>query len=318
MKKALVLGAGGFIGHHLVRRLKGEGYYVKGADQHLPHFSPSNADEFVQGDLRDRAFCESVFAVKYDRVYQLAADMGGAGYVFSGENDATIMSNSMQLNLNVASLAKETKQGIVFFSSSACIYPEPAASENDIYAEHKAYPAQPDSDYGWEKLFSERLYEAYARNFGMQVRLARLHNIYGPEGAWDGGREKAIAAICRKVILAKDGDTIEIWGNGMQTRSFLYIDECLEGIERLMSSSFSQPVNIGSDEMVTIQSLAEMVIAISGKNLCIQNIKGPTGVDVRTSNNKMIFQELGWAPDYSLRKGVEKTYKWIETQISLS
>jgi GDP-D-mannose 3',5'-epimerase len=316
MKKVLILGAGGFIGNHLVKRLKSQGYYVKGVDLHHPEFSGSSADEFILGDLRDMYFCKTLFDERYDQVYQLAADMGGAGYIFTGDHDATIMSNSVQINLNILNRARQNKPDQIFFSSSACVYPEPLASDADMYAEDSAYPASPDSDYGWEKLFSERLYEAHARNFGLNVRIARFHNIYGPEATWTGGKEKAIAAICRKIILAKDGDTIQIWGNGQQTRSFLYIEECLEGMERLLQSSFSQPLNIGSDEMVTINNLTEMTISISGKNLKIENIPGPTGVDIRTSNNVLIKKELGWAPEYSLQKGVEATYQWIESQIS--
>ena len=317
IKKALILGAGGFIGNHLAVRLRAQGYHVSGADVRLPEFSDSAADDFELGDLRDISFCQRAMHGSYDRVYQLAADMGGAGYIFTGDNDASIMSNSAQVNLNVLNVSKETRPGVLFFSSSACIYPDPMAYDDSIYAEDSAYPAQPDSEYGWEKLFSERLYQAYARNIGLNVRIARLHNIFGPLGAWDGGREKAIAAICRKVILAHDGDAIRIWGDGRQTRSFLYIDECLEGIERLMASSFSQPVNIGSDEMVTIQALTEMIIAISRKRLSIINVDGPKGVDIRTSNNKLISQVLNWAPDYPLYQGVEKTYRWIESQIKL-
>jgi GDP-D-mannose 3',5'-epimerase len=316
MAKALILGAGGFIGNHLAGRLRAQGFYIKGVDIRLPEFSESAADDFEIGDLKDISFCRKVWAGSYDRVYQLAADMGGAGYIFTGDNDASIMSNSAQVNLNVLNLAKEYKPGVLFFSSSACIYPSPLQYDDAIYAEDTAYPAQPDSEYGWEKLFSERLYQAYARNFGLNVRIARLHNIFGPEGAWGGGREKAIAAICRKVILARDGDAIPIWGDGRQTRSFLYIDECLEGVERLMSSSFSQPVNIGSDEMVSIRSLTEMIIGLSGKKLSIIHIDGPKGVDIRTSNNTLISQALDWAPSYPLRQGVEKTYRWIESQIA--
>ena len=316
MTKALILGAGGFIGNHLVNRLKSEGVYVKGADIRLHEFSETRADEFVIGDLRDLDFCCSLFRDQYDRVYQLAADMGGAGYIFTGDHDASIMSNSARINLNVLEAARDIKPGILFFSSSACIYPDPERYDEDIYAEDSAYPAQPDSEYGWEKLFSERLYLSYARNYGLNIRIARLHNIFGTEGAWDGGKEKAIAAICRKVISAQAGDTIPIWGDGRQTRSFLYVDECIEGIERLIVSSFSQPINIGSDEMVSIQDLTQMIIDISGKNIAIKNVDGPKGVNVRTSNNELIKRKLNWAPDYPLRKGVEHTYRWIESQIN--
>jgi len=315
MAKALILGAGGFIGNNLTNRLKSEGYYIEAVDIHYPEFSSSLADEFTIGDLRDIHFCKSIFKDRYDRVYQLAADMGGAGYIFTGDHDATIMSNSALINLNVLNISKDVNQGVLFFSSSACIYPDPAKYDKTIYAESTAYPAQPDSEYGWEKLFSERLYQAYARNFGLNVRIARLHNIFGPVSAWDGGREKAIAAICRKVIAAPHGGSIQIWGDGQQTRSFLYIDECLEGIERLINSSFSQPLNIGSDEMITISALTEMIISLSGKKLSIEYIDGPKGVDIRTSNNSLIINELNWSPNYALRKGVEQTYRWIESKM---
>jgi nucleoside-diphosphate-sugar epimerase len=279
-------------------------------------FSKSHADEFVVGDLREVAFCGSLFHDRYDRVYQLAADMGGAGYIFTGSHDAGIMSNSVQINLNVLKAAKDNKQEMIFFSSSACIYPDAPAFDETIYAEDTAYPAQPDSEYGWEKLFSERLYQAYMRNYGLNVCIARLHNVFGPEGVWDGGKEKAIAAICRKVIAAKEGEAIQIWGDGRQTRSFIYIDECLEGIERLVASGFAGPVNIGSNEMVSIQALTEMIIGISGKKLLIHHVEGPMGVNVRTSNNKLISKELGWAPSYPLRAGVERTYRWIESKMN--
>ncbi|MCW3127495.1 MAG: GDP-mannose 3,5-epimerase [Bacteroidetes bacterium] len=316
MKKALVLGAGGFIGSHLTRKLKLEGWYVRGVDIHEPEFSENVADEFVTGDLRERVVCDKAIDGRYDRVYQLAADMGGAGYIFTGAHDAAIMANSAQINLNVLHRTAELQPGLLFYSSSACIYPAPAIYHDDVYEESTAYPAQPDSEYGWEKLFSERLYLAHARNAGLNVRIARLHNVYGPEAAWDGGREKAIAAICRKVILAKDGDEIEIWGDGQQTRSFLYIDECLEGMERLMVSSLAEPVNIGSAEMVTIQALTEMIIGISGKQIAVRHIDGPKGVDIRTSNNNLIKQKLNWSPEYPLRNGVKKTYQWIASKIA--
>jgi nucleoside-diphosphate-sugar epimerase len=265
MKKALIFGAGGFIGSHLAKRLKKDGYFVKGVDMRYPQFSDSHADEFVIGDLRDKNFCDNVFEAGYQKVYQLAADMGGAGYIFTGINDASIMSNSVRINLNVLEKAKTLRPESIFFASSACIYAEPSVYDSGIYAESSAYPALPDSEYGWEKLFSERLYLTFARNFGLKIFIARLHNVYGPESCWDGGREKVIAAICRKVISAPDHGSIQIWGDGQQTRSFLHIDECLEGIERLMSSSFREPLNIGSSEMVTVQALAQMIIGISGK-----------------------------------------------------
>lgn len=316
MPNALVLGGGGFIGGHLIRRLTGDGYEVTAADMHLPEFSASSAQRFLVGDLRDPAFCAAVFDQSYDRIYQLAADMGGAGYIFTGQHDAAIMANSAQINLNVLRLASVKQPGVIFYASSACIYPPPSAYSGQIYEESTAYPAQPDSEYGWEKLFSERLYMAHARNAGLNVRIARLHNVFGPESAWTGGKEKAIAALCRKVITAPDGGEIEVWGDGQQTRSFLYIDECLEGIERLLRSSVADPINIGSSEMVTIQRLAEMIIAISGKSIAIRNVNGPTGVDIRTSHNARISRELHWAPSYALRSGLEETYRWIAAQIA--
>lgn len=316
MKKALVLGAGGFIGSHLVCQLKDMGYYVRAADQHHPVFAASVADEFILGDLRRQVFCEEVLDQPFDRVYQLAADMGGAGYIFTGEHDAAIMSNSVQINLNIIRRAGDVIPGCIFYSSSACIYPAPSGYDDDIYAESSAYPAEPDSEYGWEKLFSERLYLAHMRNTGLNVRIARLHNVFGPGAEWQGGREKAVAAICRKVITAPDRGEIEIWGDGSQTRSFLYIEECLQGIERLMQSVVAQPVNIGSSEMVSIQDLARMIIGISGKNLAIRNIRGPVGVDIRTSHNKLIQEKLGWSPSHPLSAGVEHTYRWIAGQIA--
>jgi nucleoside-diphosphate-sugar epimerase len=314
MQRVLILGAGGFIGGHLATRLRAEGLHVTGADLRRSVYGDST-DEFHIGDLRDMTFCREVLKSGYDRVYQLAADMGGAGYIFTGDHDASIMSNSARINLNVLHAAVEARPGMLFFASSACIYPDPSQYDETIYTEASAYPAQPDSEYGWEKLFSERLYLAHARNYGLNVRIARLHNIFGPQGVWDGGKEKAIAAICRKVILARDGDPIQIWGDGGQTRSFLYIDECLEGIERLVSAQYTQPLNIGSDEMVTIRELTEMVISISGRDLSIQHVDGPVGVGIRTSNNGLISEVLGWAPDYPLRRGVEQTYQWIRSQI---
>ena len=289
---------------------------MKGVDLHYPEFSESEADEFELGDLTDPTFCSKTFDDSYYRVYQLAADMGGAGYIFDGRNDAAIMTNSSRINLNILDRAKDIRPEKVFFSSSACVYPDPGVYNETVYEESTAYPAQPDSEYGWEKLFAERMYQAYARNYGLDIRIARLHNVFGPGSAWDGGREKAIAAICRKVISAKDHDKIQVWGDGQQTRSFLYIDECLEGIERLMNSSFSQPLNIGSPEMVTIQKLAQMLIEISGKTLRIENIKGHVGVDIRTSNNELIKRVLAWSPGMPLRAGLEQTYQWIASKIN--
>lgn len=318
MKTALVLGAGGFIGSHLVKRLKSEGYYVTGADLKYPDFSPSAADEFVIGDLREQSFCRELFSnTRYDELYQLAADMGGAGYIFTGENDAHVMHNSTQINLNVAEYSVQYKVGKIFYSSSACIYPafNQEDPNNPLCEEKSAYPAEPDSEYGWEKLFSERLYLTYSRIHKIPVRIARYHNIYGPEGTWKGGKEKAPAAICRKVAEIPDGGSIEVWGDGTQTRSFLYIDECIEATRRLMDSNFSGPVNIGSEEMISINSLAEMVIDISGKSVSVDNIPGPTGVRGRNSDNRLIQDKLGWQPNYVLRKGMEQTYRWIEEQV---
>jgi nucleoside-diphosphate-sugar epimerase len=318
MKKALVLGAGGFIGSHLVRRLKSEGCYVTGVDLKHPDFSPTAADEFIIGDLREQDFCKEVFSkATYNEVYQLAADMGGAGYIFTGDNDAHVMHNSAQINLNVAEYSVKNKVGKIFYSSSACIYPafNQEDPENPLCEEKSAYPAEPDSEYGWEKLFSERLYLTYSRIHKIPVRIARYHNIYGPEGTWKGGKEKAPAALCRKVAEAPNNGSVDVWGDGKQTRSFLYIDECIEATRRLMDSNFSGPVNIGSEEMISINSLAEMVIAISGKSISVKNIPGPTGVKGRNSDNRLIQDKLGWQPSYALRKGMEQTYSWIEEQV---
>lgn len=317
MKKALVLGAGGFIGSHLIKFLKDRNYWVKGVDLKYPEFSRTVADEFVIGDLRNQILCEQVLSQYFDEVYQLAADMGGAGYIFSGENDANVMHNSATINLNMVELANKFKVGKIFYSSSACIYPKynQLDSDNPNCSEASAYPAAPDSEYGWEKLFSERLYFSYSRNFGLNVRIARFHNIFGPEGTWKGGKEKAPAAFCRKIAEAIDGNEIDMWGDGEQTRSFLYIDECLEGIRKLMDSDFEGPVNIGSEEMVTINQLAEMVMHVSKKNLKIKHIPGPLGVRGRNSDNKLIKAKLGWEPNYSLLKGIENTYPWIAKQV---
>ena len=317
MRSALVLGAGGFIGSHLVRRLKTEGFFVRAVDLKLPEFSPSAADEFVLGDLRDQGLCRQMLDRRFDEVYQLAADMGGAGYIFTGEHDADVMHNSATINLHI--LEECSRRGIqdVFYSSSACMYPahNQEDPDNPNCAEDSAYPANPDSEYGWEKLFSERLYLTYNRNRGMRCRVARFHNIFGPEGTWQGGREKAPAAICRKVAEAQSPDAIEIWGDGRQTRSFLYIEECLEGVRRLMQSSFYGPVNIGSDEMVTINQMANMVIAISGKALELVHVPGPTGVRGRNSDNRLIEHKLGWRPSRPFVQGLEVTYEWIERQV---
>lgn len=317
MKKALVLGAGGFIGSHLVKRLKKEGYWVRGVDLKYPEYNQSHADEFIIGDLRNPVICEEVITEDIVEIYQLAADMGGAGYVFSGEHDADVMHNSATINLNVASIAARKKIGKVFYSSSACMYPEHNQLDpnNPNCSEDSAYPANPDSEYGWEKLFSERMYLAYHRNYGLNVRIARFHNIFGPEGTWQGGKEKAPAAISRKVAEAAAGGTIEVWGDGQQTRSFLYIDECLDGVRKLMQSDFIGPVNIGSDEMVTINQLVQLAASIAGKEIVIKHIDGPLGVRGRNSDNRLIQQKLGWRPTQSLRAGLEKTYTWIAEQV---
>jgi|UniRef100_A0A7V2AZ53 nucleoside-diphosphate-sugar epimerase len=317
-KTAIVCGAGGFIGGHLVNRLKEEGYWVRGVDLKENEFGNMNADDFVLGDLRDPKVCASLFDRKIDEVYQLAADMGGAGYIFTGEHDADVMHNSALINLNIAKLCVEHKVGKVFYSSSACIYPayNQQDPDNPKCAEDSAYPAMPDSEYGWEKLFSERLYLAFMRNYGLNVRIARFHNIFGPQGTWQGGREKAPAAICRKVAMAKDGDEIEIWGDGRQTRSFLYIDECIEGVRRLMASDFPGPVNIGSEEMVTINQLVDMVCEIAGKRLKKRyDLTKPQGVRGRNSDNRLIREKLGWAPSMPLKEGLKPTYAWIEEQV---
>ena len=317
-KTALVCGAGGFIGGHLVKRLKREGFWVRGVDLKFNEHAETEADDFVVGDLRDQLIVRDVIDRKFDEVYQLAADMGGAGYIFTGENDANVMHNSATINLNVLDACHKRNIKRVFYSSSACMYPEhnQLDPDNPNCAEDSAYPANPDSEYGWEKLFSERLYLAYNRNHGMECRVARYHNIFGPEGTWQGGKEKAPAAMCRKVAMAKPGDAIEVWGDGQQTRSFLFVDECVEGTIRLLRSDFEGPVNIGSEEMVTINGLAEMVIDISGKDIKIENIPGPLGVRGRNSDNRLIRQKLGWEPSQTLRKGMETTFGWVQGEIT--
>ncbi|MFC1654461.1 NAD-dependent epimerase/dehydratase family protein [Myxococcota bacterium] len=317
MKRALVCGAGGFIGSHLVKRLKKEGFWVRGVDLKYPEFDGTNADDFIQGDLRDIFICREALDTQFDEVYQLAADMGGAGFVFTGENDADIMHNSALCNLNVLESCKRRNIKKIFYSSSACIYPEhnQLDPDNPNCEESSAYPANPDSEYGWEKLFSERLYLSYQRNHGMDVRIARYHNIFGPLGTWTGGREKAPAALCRKVAETQAGGVMEIWGDGKQTRSFLYIDECLEGTTRLIRSDWAGPVNIGSDEMVTIDQLAQMIMAIAGKKIEIHHIEGPLGVRGRNSDNRLIEQKLGWRPSMPLVDGLRETYHWIEQMV---
>lgn len=317
MKKALVCGAGGFIGSHLVKKLKGERYWVRGVDLKYPEFSPTVADDFLLGDLRDPDICRGVIDTRFDEVYQLAADMGGAGFVFTGDNDADIMHNSAMINLNMLDACYRRNIPKIFYSSSACIYPEYNQRDpnNPKCSEDSAYPAAPDSEYGWEKLFSERLYLAFHRNHGIDVRIVRYHNIFGPEGTWEGGREKAPAALCRKIASAPEGGTIDIWGDGEQTRSFLYIDECLEGTLRLMRSDFLGPVNIGSEEMVTINQLAEMIMEIANKQLKIKHIAGPLGVRGRNSDNQLCKEKIGWAPSIPLKTGLSITYHWIDEQI---
>lgn len=317
MKTALVCGAGGFIGSHLVRSLEKQGFWVRGVDLKYPDFSETAAHDFLIADLRDPQNCRMAVDRFFDEVYQLAADMGGAGYIFTGENDADIMHNSATVNLNMldACLRRNVKR--VFYSSSACMYPAYNQEDPDhpITREDSAYPAAPDSEYGWEKLFSERLYLAFNRNHGMQCRIARYHNIFGPEGTWDGGREKAPAALCRKVAEAMEGSEIEIWGDGKQTRSFLYIDQCVKATQLLTRSQFVGPVNVGSEEMVSINKLATMITKIAGKRLKIRNIPGPMGVRGRNSHNALFRKMLGWAPDEPLTQGLEKTYGWIAEQV---
>ncbi len=322
------MGAGGFIGSHMVKRLKKEGYYVKAVDLKNPEFSETEADNFIIGDLRDPKLVADIIDSDYDELYQFAADMGGAGYIFTGENDANVMHNSAIINLNVAHEC--VKKGVkkVFYSSSACMYPayNQEDPDNPKCNEDSAYPAMPDSEYGWEKLFSERLYFAFNRNYKLNVRVARFHNIFGPEGTWDGGKEKAPAAMCRKAALAENDGSIEVWGDGKQTRSFLYIDECIESVRKLMESDFMGPVNIGSEEMISINNFAQMAIDISGKNISIYNIEGeafeekygfpcPVGVKGRNSDNKLFEEKVGWAPNQPLLEGMKKTFEWINSQI---
>ncbi|MGE0636390.1 MAG: NAD-dependent epimerase/dehydratase family protein [Bacteroidia bacterium] len=318
MEKAIVLGAGGFIGSHLVKRLKREGFWVRGVDLKEPEYSKSEADEFIIGDLRDINVVRNAIPENCDELYQLAADMGGAGYIFTGEHDADVMHNSAQININVAKVATEKKVKALFYSSSACIYPEHNQTDpdNPNCAENSAYPAQPDSEYGWEKLFSERLYLSYKRNYRLNVKIARYHNIYGPEGAWNNGKEKAPAALCRKISEAADNGTIEIWGDGKQTRSFLFIDDCLEATTRLLRSDKTGPYNIGSEEMISINDFAKLIMQLTDKNVSIKNIKGPEGVRGRCSDNSLISRDLNWEPDFNLNQGIVLTYKWINEQVT--
>ena len=331
MKKAVVMGAGGFIGSHMVKRLKSEGYWVRGVDLKHTEFTKTEADDFVIGDLRDPIVVENVIDKDVDLLYQFAADMGGAGYIFVGDNDANVMHNSALINLNTAH--ESVKKGVkkIFYSSSACMYPafNQTDPDNPMCSEDSAYPAEPDSEYGWEKLFSERLFKAFERNYGLNVRIGRFHNIFGPEGTWDGGKEKAPAAMCRKAAKCKEGDSLEVWGDGLQTRSFLYIDECIEAVQKLMESNFTEPINIGSEEMVSINQLAQIAIDLSGKNITINNLEGeafkekyghevPMGVRGRNSDNKLFRDNIGWEPNYPLSKGMKHTFRWIESQLNSS
>jgi len=316
MKKMLVLGAGGFIGSHLVIRLKKQGHYVTGVDLHLPEFSVTAADNFIVGDLRDRDVCRMLLEEPVDEIYQLAADMGGAGYVFTGINDMDILYNSALINLNIINELMKNPKPKIFFSSSACIYPayNQLDPDNPNCEESSAYPAEPDSEYGWEKLFSERLYQNLKKNYGVEVHIGRYHNIFGVETSWNNGKEKAPAAICRKVAQAHDGGSIDVWGDGSQTRSFLYIDECLDATIKIMASDFAGPANIGSEESVSITELAKKVIAISGKNISINYVDGPIGVNGRNSDNRLIKEKLGWTHTQSLDDGLKKLYDWIVQQ----
>ena len=330
MKTALVLGAGGFIGSHMVKRLKKEGFWVRGVDLKYPEYSKTEANEFIKGDLREVSLVSNILKTpdknSFDHIYQFAADMGGAGFVFTGENDAHIMHNSVSVNLNVldqqAKLNEILNQNFtrIFYSGSACMYPEhnQINPQDPNCKEDSAYPANPDSEYGWEKLFSERLYFAYSRNYNLQVRVARYHNIFGPEGTWEGGREKAPAAICRKVSYLPDsGGKIDVWGDGLQTRSFLYIDECIEATRRLIDSNFAGPVNIGSEEMVSINQLVDITAKVANKIVTKNHIDGPLGVRGRNSNNDLIRNKLKWDYSQTLEEGIAKTYKWINQQIAL-
>jgi nucleoside-diphosphate-sugar epimerase len=315
MKRIAVLGAGGFIGNQLVKNLKAQGHYVIGADIHCPEFSVSEADQFECQDLREAESVDRILSYNIDEVYQLAADMGGAGYVFTGANDADIMHNSTQINLNVCQAMVQHQVPRVFYASSACMYPQHNQLDpaNPLLSESSAYPADPDSEYGWEKLYGERLYMSYARNYGIQVRIARLHNVYGPMGAFQGGREKAPAALCRKV--AKSTGTVDVWGPGTQTRSFLYIEQCVEGIQRIMASDYDQPLNLGNERMISINDLVYLIADVAKKNVTINNIPGPMGVMGRTSDNTLIRSVLNWAPSDDLEYGIEKTYQWIASQL---
>jgi nucleoside-diphosphate-sugar epimerase len=314
-KKVLVCGAGGFIGSHLVESLKNQGHYVIGVDLTFPKYKLSAADKFYQLDLREQKNVRQLITSEIDTIYQLAADMGGAGYIFTGNNDADIMHNSALININIAEAMVSAGVKNVFYTSSACIYPENNQTDptNPLLSEESAYPANPDSEYGWEKLFSERLYLSFARNYGLRVRIARLHNVFGPCGAWDDNKEKAPAALCRKVALS-DG-IVEVWGAGNQTRSFLYIDECIEGIHRIQSSQCGFPLNLGSERMISINNLVTLIAQLAGKSITIKNIPGPVGVLGRNSHNKLIKETIGWAPTDQLEYGIQQLYLWISDMI---
>ena len=318
MKKILVCGGGGFIGSHLVEKLKQQGHYVIVADLHYPYYSESPADKFYIMDLREQRNVRELITSDIDEIYQLAADMGGAGYIFTGEHDADIMHNSCQINLNILDEMVKKKIKKVFYSSSACMYPayNQLDPDNPLLAEDSAYPAAPDSEYGWEKLFSERLYMTYAKNYEIDVHIARFHNIFGPRGSWNNGKEKAPAALCRKVAMSEDGGVIDVWGPGNQTRSFLFIDECVEGMLRIMESDYKTPLNLGSTRMISINNLVLLIAKLNDKNVTIRNIDGPLGVMGRNSDNKLIKETINWAPDEDLESGLIKTYSWIQEQIA--
>jgi nucleoside-diphosphate-sugar epimerase len=318
MKKAIVLGGGGFIGHHLVKDLKRQGFWVRAVDLHKPLYEETHADDFVVGDLRSLEVCETVLHDDFDEVYQLAADMGGAGFIFTQENDAEIMHNSAIINLNVADVCKQYGLKDILYTSSACIYPEhnQIDKNNPNCSEASAYPANPDSEYGWEKLFSERIFLAYNKNHGFRARIARLHNIYGPLGTWTGGREKAPAALCRKVAEVENGGTIEVWNDGTQTRSFLYIDACLEAFRKMMDKDFYQPVNVGSEEMVSINELVNTIARVAGKEINIKHIPGPLGVLGRNSDNTLMRATYDWEAEYTLHAGISNLYPWVSTQVN--
>jgi nucleoside-diphosphate-sugar epimerase len=315
MKKILVCGAGGFIGTHLVTKLKQDGHYVIGADLKQPEFSKTDADEFHIVDLRDSNLVHKIITHDLDEVYQLAADMGGAGYIFTGDNDADILHNSASINLNVLDAMRKKGVKNVFYTSSACIYPHfnQVDPSNPNCEESSAYPAEPDSEYGWEKLFSERLYLSYAKNYGFRVRIARLHNVFGPLGSWNNGKEKAPAALCRKVC--ESTGVVKVWGSGTQTRSFLFIEDCIEGIQRIMASNIPEPLNLGSARMISINDLTKLIASLTKKDVTIENVSGPQGVMGRNSDNTKIQQLIGWQPKDNLEYGLEKTYAWIEEQL---